>query len=152
MLCGVLKSDVMLGKHVHGGYSRHYSLCLFRLHLSKGYSPFFLVFFPLIVWDLMCLMCSLCLRWRVSLWHASFILSNALNVLMNVTCCPKLQKAQYWLWVKTSFFLCFWAQLSLLMSSYYVKRTVGMCFFMCLCQYELTQKLCLAAFFFLFPE
>lgn len=35
-LCGALKSDEMLGKHVCGGYSRHYSLCLFSLQPTKA--------------------------------------------------------------------------------------------------------------------
>lgn len=40
-LCGVLKSDEMLGKHVRGGYSRHYSLCLFSLQPTESFCLFF---------------------------------------------------------------------------------------------------------------
>lgn len=39
-LCGVLKSDGMLGKHVRGGYSRHHSLCLYSLQPTESFHLF----------------------------------------------------------------------------------------------------------------
>lgn len=39
-LCGVLKSDQMLNKHVRRGYSRHYSLCLFCLQAAVSFYLF----------------------------------------------------------------------------------------------------------------